>query len=67
MDRRLLLRRRIFETHWGGLLAKGLSTLGHSAAKLGRRAPSNLKKVDFYFGTGLAYLVLDARMLDCRR
>lgn len=58
---------RIFETHWGDLLAKDPSTLGHSAAKLGRRAPSNLKKVDFHFGTELAYLVLDARMLDCWR
>jgi len=58
---------RIFEAHWGVPLSNGPSTLGHSASKIGRKKPANLKKVDFYNGTDLAYLVLDIRMLDCWR
>ncbi|OJT06327.1 hypothetical protein TRAPUB_2789 [Trametes pubescens] len=58
---------RIFETHWGSLLTDDPSTLGHSAAKIGRKAPPNLKKVDFNYGADIMYLVLDARMLDCWR
>lgn len=58
---------RIFETHWGDLLSQDPSTLGYSAGKIGRKAPASLKKVDFHYGTDLAYLVLDARMLDCWR
>ncbi|KAJ7609777.1 hypothetical protein DFH06DRAFT_1346255 [Mycena polygramma] len=38
---------------------------GLSAGKIGRSAPSNMKKVEFYPGSQLLYLVLDARMLDC--
>ena len=58
---------RVFEAHWGVPLSDDPSTLGHSAAKIGRKKPANLKKVDFYTSTDLAYLVLDARMLDCWR
>ncbi|KAJ3793040.1 hypothetical protein GGU11DRAFT_854030 [Lentinula aff. detonsa] len=58
---------RIFETHWGEPLSKDPSTLGHSSRKIGRDDPSNLKKVDYYPGAQLAYLVLDVRMLDCWR
>lgn len=58
---------RIFETHWGYLLTKDPSTLGHSATQINRKPPSNLKKVDYYPGAHLVYLVLDARMLDCWR
>ncbi|KAJ3756736.1 hypothetical protein EV360DRAFT_47466 [Lentinula raphanica] len=58
---------RIFETHWGEPLSKDPSTLGHSSRKIGRDDPSNLKKIDYYPGVQLAYLVLDARMLDCWR
>lgn len=58
---------RVFETHWGDLLSKDPSTLGHSANKIGRTAPPNLKKVDYYLSVQLAYLVLDVRMLDCWR
>ena len=58
---------RVFEAHWGDPLSNDPSTLGHSASKIGRKKPSNLKKVDFYSGTDLAYLVLDVRMLDCWR
>jgi hypothetical protein len=60
---------RIFQTHWGRTSGKSTNpaTLGHSASKIGRAAPPNLKKVDFYPGSQLLYLVLDARMLDCWR
>jgi len=57
----------IFEGHWGLPLSNDLSTLGHSAARIGRKKPANLKKVDFYTSADLAYLVLDVRMLDCWR
>ncbi|KAJ7911157.1 hypothetical protein B0H13DRAFT_2328599 [Mycena leptocephala] len=33
--------------------------------QIGRSASSNMKKVEFYPGSQLLYLVLDARMLDC--
>ncbi|KAJ6599623.1 hypothetical protein B0H10DRAFT_2322822 [Mycena sp. CBHHK59/15] len=58
---------RIFQTHWGRVSGKSInpSSLGHSAGKIGRAAPSNMKKVEFYPGSQLLYLVLDARMLDC--
>ncbi|KAJ7762121.1 hypothetical protein B0H16DRAFT_1311993, partial [Mycena metata] len=57
---------RVFQTHWGRTSGKSTNpaSLGHSAAKIGRPAPSNMKKVDFYPGSQLLYLVLDARMLD---
>jgi hypothetical protein len=50
---------RIFETHWGRSLSIDPSTLGHSARKIGRDKPANLKKVDYYPSAQLAYLVLD--------
>ncbi|KAJ7147592.1 hypothetical protein C8R43DRAFT_889597 [Mycena crocata] len=58
---------RIFQTHWGRTAGKSTNpaSLGHSASKIGRSAPSNMKKVEFYPGSQLLYLVLDARMLDC--
>ncbi|KAJ7104701.1 hypothetical protein C8R44DRAFT_542106, partial [Mycena epipterygia] len=58
---------RIFQTHWGRTSGKSTNpaSLGHSAGKIGRAAPSNMKKVEFYPGSQLLYLVLDARMLDC--
>ncbi|KAJ6468897.1 hypothetical protein C8R45DRAFT_1078905 [Mycena sanguinolenta] len=58
---------RIFQTHWGHTLGKSTNpaSLGHSASRIGRAAPSNMKKVEFYPGSQLLYLVLDARMLDC--
>ncbi|RDB16715.1 hypothetical protein Hypma_002556 [Hypsizygus marmoreus] len=59
---------RVFESHWGSvMLSDDPSSLGHSADKIGRKKPSNLKKVDYGTGTELAYLVLDARILDCWR
>ncbi|KAI0040280.1 hypothetical protein FA95DRAFT_1611919 [Auriscalpium vulgare] len=58
---------RIFETHWGDELGRDPSTLGYSAGKINVKKPSNLKKVDYYSGTHLAYLVLDVRIMDCVR
>ncbi|KAJ7593958.1 hypothetical protein C8J56DRAFT_777759 [Mycena floridula] len=58
---------RIFETHWGPEGSKDPSTLGHSAGKIGRAKPANLKKVDYYPSLQLGYTVLDARMIDCCR
>ena len=58
---------RIYETHWGSLITLDPSTLGHSAAKINRPAPSSLKKVDYYPAVDLMYLVLEVRMLDCWR
>ncbi|KAJ7672981.1 hypothetical protein DFH06DRAFT_1319207 [Mycena polygramma] len=57
---------RIFQTHWGRTSGKSTnpSSLGFSAAKIGRAAPSNMKKVEFYPGSQLMYLVLDAKLLD---
>ncbi|KAJ6480404.1 hypothetical protein C8R45DRAFT_1155471 [Mycena sanguinolenta] len=58
---------RVFQTHWWRTSGKSTNpaSLGHSASKIGRAAPSNMKKVEFYPGSQLLYLVLDARMLDC--
>ncbi|KAJ3714760.1 hypothetical protein C8R42DRAFT_552055, partial [Lentinula raphanica] len=58
---------RLYETHWGEPLSRDPSTFGHSSRKIGREDPSNLKKIDYYPGIQLAYLVLDTRMLDCWR
>lgn len=58
---------RIHETHWGEPLSKNPATLGHSAKKIGRSAPSNLKKVDYYPSAQFIALVHDTRMLDCWR
>ncbi|KAJ7321064.1 hypothetical protein DFH08DRAFT_818878 [Mycena albidolilacea] len=57
---------RIFQTHWACTSGKSTNpaSLGHSARKIGRAALSNMKKVEFYPGSQLLYLVLDARMLD---
>ncbi|KAJ7201497.1 hypothetical protein B0H12DRAFT_1036342 [Mycena haematopus] len=56
---------RIFETHWGAPLSDNIATLGHSAKKIGRAPPANLKKVDYYPSAQLLNLVHDMRMLDC--
>ncbi|KAI0057598.1 hypothetical protein BV25DRAFT_1812278 [Artomyces pyxidatus] len=58
---------RIFEAHWGEEFARDPSSLGHNAGKINFRRPSKLKKVDYYSGTHLVYLVLDVRMIDCWR
>ncbi|KAJ7620923.1 hypothetical protein B0H17DRAFT_1151872, partial [Mycena rosella] len=60
---------RIFQTHWGRTTGKNTNpaSLGFSAARIGRSAPANMKKVEFYTGTQLLYLVLDAKLLDIWR
>ncbi|TEB26688.1 hypothetical protein FA13DRAFT_1691951 [Coprinellus micaceus] len=58
---------RIFELFWGKHLDPDPSTLGHSAAQIGRATPSNLKKVDYYLAVELMYLILRVRILDCWR
>ncbi|KAJ6629792.1 hypothetical protein B0H10DRAFT_2160400 [Mycena sp. CBHHK59/15] len=57
---------RVFQTHWGRTTGKQTNpaSLGFSAAKIGRPAPSQMKKVEFYSRTQLMYLVLDAKILD---
>jgi hypothetical protein len=60
---------RIFQTHWGRITGKNTNpaSLGFSASRIGRAAPSNMKKVEFYPGTQLVYLVLDAKVMDIWR
>ncbi|KAI1783742.1 hypothetical protein LXA43DRAFT_902933 [Ganoderma leucocontextum] len=58
---------RIFDTHWDSLLSKDPSTLGFAAAKIGRRAPSSLKKPDFNYAFSLLEIVHDAHVMDCWR
>ncbi|TRM62009.1 hypothetical protein BD626DRAFT_362119, partial [Schizophyllum amplum] len=57
----------IFQTFYGTSLTTDYSTLGHSATKLGRRRPADLKKIDYYSGLQLVFLTLDCRLLDCWR
>ncbi|KAG6863710.1 hypothetical protein C0991_003758 [Blastosporella zonata] len=57
----------LFAAHWGDELGDDPSLLGHSAAKLGRKKPTNLGKVDYYPNTQLAHLILDVCLLDCWR
>lgn len=58
---------RIYEAHWDSLLSMDPSSIGHSANQIKRKAPANLKKVDYYPYSELAYQILDARILDCWR
>ncbi|KAJ7713350.1 hypothetical protein DFH07DRAFT_974764 [Mycena maculata] len=58
---------RIHETHWGTPLNDDPATLGNSAKKIGRPAPSNLKEVDYYPAADLLGLVHDTCMLNCWR
>ncbi|KAJ6608723.1 hypothetical protein B0H10DRAFT_1815145 [Mycena sp. CBHHK59/15] len=57
---------RIFQTHWGRTSGRSTNpaSLGYSAGKIGRAAPSNMKKVEFYQGSQLLNVVLDAKLLD---
>ncbi|KAI0351471.1 hypothetical protein OH77DRAFT_1416044 [Trametes cingulata] len=58
---------RVIESHWGAYLSPDPSTLGHNAAKIKRRAPPNLRKVDFESGSELVRICFEARVLDCWR
>lgn len=57
---------RAFKTHWGKTSGKHTNpaSLGHSAAKIGRKQPGNMKKVEFYSGSEIMNTVADARILD---
>ncbi|KAJ7571888.1 hypothetical protein C8J56DRAFT_907353 [Mycena floridula] len=43
------------------------SSIGHSAAEVKWKAPANIKKVDFYPYSQLAYQIVNARAFDCLR
>ena len=58
---------RVFQRYWDSLLSHDPSTLGFSAAKIGRRAPSNPKKPDFNQAFEVLETVSDAHVLDCFR
>ncbi|KAF4583644.1 hypothetical protein AB1N83_012102 [Pleurotus pulmonarius] len=58
---------RIYEAHWVSDLSRNPASLGHSANQIKQKAPADVKKVDFYKYSQLAYMVLDARILDCWR
>ncbi len=58
---------RIISTWYGSQVSKDPSTLGYGAAKIGRRQPSSLKKPDFKEASDIAFLTLDARIVDCFR
>jgi hypothetical protein len=47
-----------------GIAYSPMTHPGHSANQIRRKAPANLKKVDYYPYSELAYQVLDARILD---
>lgn len=53
------------ETHWGAYLTEDPSKLGFSAAKMGQKEPSSLKKWDYHPTAWRTWLDLDMRMLDC--
>ncbi|EIW62772.1 uncharacterized protein TRAVEDRAFT_113893, partial [Trametes versicolor FP-101664 SS1] len=55
------------EVHWGSYLTADPSKLGYTAGKIGQKAPSNLKKWDYYPTAWRTWLDLDTRMLDCWR
>lgn len=57
----------LYGCHWGADFSHDPSSLSHSAAKIGRKKPANLKNVDYYQHSQLAYLVLDVHILDCWR
>lgn len=57
----------VIKTHWGSQLSNDPSTIGHSATKISRKAPPNFKKIAFYAGADLMYLVTDCQVLDCWR
>ncbi|KAI0753498.1 hypothetical protein C8Q80DRAFT_1097118 [Daedaleopsis nitida] len=57
----------VAETHWGDRLTDDPSKLGHSAAKIGQKAPTSLKKVDYYPCLYVTNLTVETRIIDCWR
>lgn len=58
---------RVFEANWGSLASEDPSTIGHGVNVLNGKAPSSLKKLDYYKYIDVLYQQLDARVLDCWR
>ncbi|KAJ3979105.1 hypothetical protein F5890DRAFT_1421840 [Lentinula detonsa] len=54
---------RIYEAHWVGLTSSDPSSIGFGANTLKRRAPGNVKKVDYYVYMDLLDSQVDARVL----
>ncbi|KAI0730873.1 hypothetical protein C8Q76DRAFT_613345 [Earliella scabrosa] len=57
----------VYETHFQSSLTPDPSKLGHSATKIDQKAPTSLKKVDYYKDCFTAYKTLEARQIDCWR
>jgi hypothetical protein len=57
---------RLCDTHWGSTVSQDPSTLGKNANEIHRKQP-NLKKVEYYSTSSLAFLVLQAQLLDAWR
>ncbi|KAJ3979423.1 hypothetical protein F5890DRAFT_1478543 [Lentinula detonsa] len=55
---------RIYEAHWVGLTSSDPSSIGFGANTLKRRAPGNVKKVDYYVYMDLLDSQVDARVLN---
>jgi hypothetical protein len=55
---------RIYEHNWIGAHSRDPSTIGKCSNEMGRKPPSNLKKVDYYPAMHTAGIILDALMLD---
>ncbi|TFK35918.1 hypothetical protein BDQ12DRAFT_725711 [Crucibulum laeve] len=58
---------QIYEAHWDDLSGADPLSIGNSANHIKCKAPGNVKKVDYYPYSELAYQVLDACILDCWR
>ncbi|RXW17874.1 hypothetical protein EST38_g7988 [Candolleomyces aberdarensis] len=54
---------RVVRAHWGDV--HDPSSLAHFARKVDLQTPPNLRKVDFYYGSHLINLVLDAHLINC--
>lgn len=53
----------VVRNHWGDV--HDPSSLAHLARKVDIQPPPNLRKVDFYQGSHLINLVLDAHLINC--
>ncbi|KAH7904089.1 hypothetical protein BJ138DRAFT_1019611, partial [Hygrophoropsis aurantiaca] len=55
----------LFRSHWGGDFPDDPSTLCHLANEADCPPPKDLRKVDFYSGSHIVNLALDANLLNC--
>jgi hypothetical protein len=58
---------RVVDEHLDSYASQDPSTLGHSAAKIGRKIAKDQGKYNYHQASELIYFVLDMRMLDCWR